>query len=177
MSHPHSSSVQQTMTVNAAALGTLAGQTALAINTAFNGITATFLMQRIRYFLQLVGRTAADDGPVLVGVAHGDAAATEIATAILEGNTAGPDDITQMLTQDTPWTVYQNTLKPFIYGAELTEGQIVSSDWVRFGGKNGIPATEGSGFQLFAFNSGSGSLATGQSINGVVQIQGRWLRD
>ncbi len=179
MAHPHTSIVQQTQTVNAAALGTLGGQTALVINSAFNGITATFLMQRIRYFLQLVGRTAADDGPILVGVARGDATAAEIATAMLEGNTAGPGDTTQILSQDNTWVVYQNTVVAFdATSGDNTEGVIPKlGDWISFGGKNGIPAAEGTGFQLFAFNAGSGSLTTGSSLNGIVDIQGRWLRD
>ena len=165
------------MTLNAAALGTLAGQTALALNTAFNTLTASFLMIRIRYFLQYVGRTAADDGPVLIGIARGDATAAEIGTAILEGNPSGPADTTQMLTQDNAWVVFQNTLVPFnTASGDGTEGFVNNSEWISFGGKRGIPALEDNGFQVFAFNAGSGSLATGGSINGICQIQGRWLR-
>ncbi len=177
MAHPHSSIVQQTMVVNALALDTLGGRTALIVNSAFNGITATFLMFRLRYFLQYVARTADDDGPLLVGVARGDATLAEIQNALLEANTAGPGDTSQMLTQDETWSVYQNTVTVFNRsGGDPTE-RFVDTAWIGFGGKNGIPAIEGTGFQLFVFNAGSGALATGSSINGLVQVQGRWLRD
>ncbi len=179
MGHPHTSIVQQTMTVNALALGTLAGQTALIMNNAFNAITGPFLMKRIRYFLQLVGRTPGDDGPLIVGIANGDASVAEIGAAMLEGNTLGTEDITQMLTQDNTWVVYQNTLASFnATRGDMTEGFIDLGDvWKTFGGKRGIPAMENSGFVLFVFNGGSGALATGSSINGVTHLQGVWLRD
>ncbi len=72
MGHPHGL-VQQTMTVDATALGTLAGRTTLQLNADVASTTAAFLMKRVRYLVQLVGRTIADDGPLLIGVAKGDA--------------------------------------------------------------------------------------------------------
>ncbi len=164
------------MLVDALALGTLAGRTAIILRT-FAAITATFLMQRFRYFLQYVSREADDDGPILVGIARGDASLAEIAAAMIEANTAGPGDTSQTLTQDETWVVYQNTVRAFLMsGGDATE-RFVGDEWQKFGGKNGIPALEGTGFQLFAFNAGSGSLTTGSSISGVVHVQGRWLRD
>ncbi len=175
MPHGHSL-VQQTSTVDAIALGTLAGRTALALNTSFGAITQSFLLTRIRYMLQLVGRTLADDGPIIVGVANGDASIAEISAAMIEGNIVGMNDVTQTLTQDNAWVVYQNTVRVFQYRGDGTEA-VLESDWVSFGGKNGIPAQEDSGWQIFAFNCGSGALATGSSINGLCQAQGVWLRD
>ncbi len=81
-----------------------------------------------------------------------------------------------MLDQDTAWTVYQNTVVPVDMKAALTEGQVLT-DWINFGGKNGIPILETAGLTVFAFNAGNGALVTGSSISGIAQIQGVWLRD
>ncbi len=174
MAHPHGL-VQQTLKVDAVALGTLASRIALAINAEMTAPESTFLMKRYRYFLQLVGRTLADDGPVLVCINHGNASLAEVAAAIMEINPIGPSDATQMLSQDSPWMVYQNTVRAFVMRGDGTES-VMDSDWHNFGG-NGIPATENGGLAIHAFNAGSGALTTGSSINGIVQIQGVWLND
>ncbi len=168
---------QQTISIGVITLGTLAGKTALQLDASMAILDRTFLMKRVRYFLQLVGRTAADDGPLLVGLARGDASLQEIQDAILEANPNGPADTTQALTEDNAWIVYQNTVVAFVFRAALTEAQPHRSDWIDFGGKNGIPTQEGNGFQLFVFNARAGSLATGSSVNGLMQVQGVWLRD
>ncbi len=175
MSHGHSL-VNNQLQVDAVALATLSARQALIVNTQFSTPTASFLMKRLRYFVQLVGRTAGDDGPLLIGAANGDATVTEIANAMNERNVNGPDDITSMLDQDLAWVVYQNTVTPLKIRGELTEGAAQSA-WISFGGKNGIPAIEGSGMVIFVYNAGGGALTTGSSVNGIVQIQGVWLRD
>ncbi len=175
MGDKHPSIVQQTMQVSAIALGTLGGRSSVVL-FGLTGLTATFLMHRYRLFIQLIGRTADDDGPLLIGIAKGDATTTEINAAMIAVNTVGPGDTTQMLTQDNAWVVYQNTVVPVLFNGDGLQGQ-PTSDWVKFGGKNGIPATEGTGFLLFAYNAGSGALTTGQVLNGLAHIQGRWLRD
>ncbi len=158
------------------ALGALASRAAIILTTQFSNPTNSFLMKRIRYFAQLVGRTAADDGPILIGCAHGDANVTEIAEAMNSRNVNGPDDITNMLDQDQPWTVYQNTVVPMIIQSDQLMGQ-APHDWLNFGGRNGIPAQEGAGMVIFAYNSGLGSLTTGSTVGGIAQIQGVWLND
>ncbi len=175
MAHPHSSLVQQAGTINALALDTLAARVAILANTAFNNIQSPFLLKQVRYFVQMVGRTLADDGPVLIGVARGDATIAEIAAALLEGNTNGPEDLTETLTQDVIQAVYMNTVVPFVMRGDGTEG-ILDTKWINFGGKNGIPTLENVGFSVFAFNAGSGALTTGSSLNGIFQIRGVWLR-
>ncbi len=95
---------------------------------------------------------------------------------MLEGNTVGPADVTVALTQDNAWVVYQNTVQPFITRGDGTEAQTDGS-WVAFGGKNGIPAIENGGWQIFAFNAGQGALTTGSNVSGNIQIQGVWLND
>ncbi len=174
MSHGHQL-VNQAEGINAVALGTLAGRTALSIGTTLTSITSPFLMKRVRYFIQLVGRTLADDGPILVGVANGNAITSEVSAAMIEANTAGPEDIGQMLTQDESWMVYQNTVRAITLRGDGTEG-VLDSGWIDFGGKNGIPALEDSGFKIFAFNAGSGALTTGSSLNGIAHTQGVWLK-
>ncbi len=174
MPHGHGL-VSQQLSFDTVALGTLSSRNDVIVNTAFSTPTNAFLCKRIRYFAQLVGRTAADDGPIVIGCAHGDASVAEIAAAMNERNVNGPDDITNMLSQDDAWAVYQNTVTPFVIGAELTEGQ-TKSHWINFGGK-GIPIHEGSGLVVFAFNCGSGALTTGSSVNGLAHLQGVWLRD
>ncbi len=174
MSHGHSL-VNQQLTLDTVALGTLGARTSILLNSQFQTPTASFLAKRIRYFVQMVGRTAADDGPIIIGCANGDATQSEVAAAMNERNMNGPDDVTSMLDQDTAWTVYQSTIAVVVPGAELTEG-MVSSGWKKFG-KNGIPLIEGSGLMLFAYNAGSAALTTGVTLNGIVQIQGVWLRD
>ncbi len=175
MPHGHGL-VSQQLELDTIALATLAARAALAVNTQFNNPTASFLMKHIRYFVQLEGRTAIDDGPILIGCANGDANVSEIAAAMNERNVNGPDDITNMLSQDNAWVVYQNTVVPLVIQGDVSRGQ-VKSDWMNFGGRNGIPAIKGSGMQIFAYNSGSGALSTGSTVNGIAQIQGVWLRD
>ncbi len=176
MSHGHGL-VNQSLIVDTVALGTLAARAALIINTQFSAPTNSFLLKRGRYFLQLTGRSTADDGPILVGMAHGDANVSEIASAMVERNVNGPDDITSMLDQDSAWAVYQNSLKPFIIRGDQTYAQVEISDWFQPGGQKGIPLIEGSGMVLFVFNSGSGALTTGATVNGLTMVQGVWLRD
>ncbi len=175
MSHGHGL-VNQNLLIDKVALGTLAARTALILTTQFtNPLTSSFLMRRIRYFLQLIGREANDDGPIIIGCANGDATVSEITAAMNERNLNGPSDITSMLDQDLSWTVYQNTLRKIKMYA-LTEGE-TDDEWIAFGGKNGIPAVENSGMVLFAYNSGANALTTGSSVNGIAMLQGVWLRD
>ncbi len=173
MAHGHGL-VQQNMTVDAQALSTLAGRTALILNSVQSNLTTAFLLKRVRYWLQLTGRTQGDDGPLVVGICRGDATTSEIQNAMLEANSAGPEDITQMLQQDDAWVVYQNTVTPLIYRTDDTSGQ-PRGDWISFSPK-GIPALEGSGFSMFLFNCGSGALTTGSTLNGIAHVQGVWLR-
>ncbi len=175
MPHGHQL-VSQTLTVNAVGLGTLGSRTALNLNATWVAPEASFLMKRYRYLLQLVGRTLADDGPIVVILNHGNASLSELSVAMQEINQIGPSDVTETLSQDTPWSIYQNTVQPFVYSGDGTEA-VMDGSWHDFGGKNGIPNLEGAGVTAHAFNCGSGALSTGVSINGLIQIQGVWLRD
>ncbi len=168
--------VQQALFVDTVALATLQPRAALIINTQFSTPLQTFLAKRLRYFLQLEGRTDADDGPLLVGACHGDASVSEIASSMAERNVNGEEDITSMLDQDLAWVVYQNTVQDFRHEASNTRAQL-KSHWIKFPGKNGTPLIEGSGMTLFVYNAGSAALSTGSSINGQVMVQGVWMND
>ncbi len=173
MPHGHQL-VNQMLLVDAVSIATLNARTALLLRSVA-ALTGSFLMKRIRYFLHVTSLTANDDGPILAMIGNGDASLAEIAAAMTESNTSGPDDLSQMLTQDESWSVYQNTIVVFKVTGDGVHGQ-TPNDWINFGGKNGIPALEGAGFSVFAFNAGSGQNATG-TVSGIVQLQGVWLRD
>ena len=175
MPHGHKL-VNQALPVDAIALATLGGRNALTINSSLNGLGTSFLIIRMKYLLQLVGRTIADDGPVLVVANRGDATAAEVAAALTEFNSVGPSDTTQMLTQDNAWTVFMNSVRAFIMRGDGTKG-VLDSGWIKLTSGKGIPILEGTGVSFHAFNAGSGALATGSSINGQIIVQGVWLRD
>ncbi len=175
MVHPHGLVIQNE-TISDLALGTLGGRTALTLGTAYNGITATFLMKRFRIWVQLKGVTAGEGFPFLVGIARGDATATEIAAALNEGNTSGPQDTTQVLTQDESFVVIQKTVRAlFTGGIDNTQGNLAID--ISMPGKNGVPFAEGSGWQTFIYNADDDALTTGSTIQGQSQFWGVWLRD
>ena len=176
MPHKHGL-INQSLIVDTVPLVTLASRAAIMLNTQFSTPTAPFLLKRVRYFLQLAGRSTADDGPIIIGCAHGDASVSEIAATMTERNVNGPDDITSVLDQDLAWVVYQNSLMPFIVRGDQSYAQIENSDWINPAETKGIPLHEGSGMVIFAYNAGSGALSTGSNVNGQVMAQGVWLRD
>ncbi len=172
--HPHG---LQSLTENVdnVALGTLAARNALAIESALTGLTATFLVKRVRYFLALEGLTS-DEGPLIIGCANGDATSAELTTAMNVTNTAGPADTTQSLTQDQAWIILRETLEAL----DTHDGVGVRADttgkWHTMPGR-GIPMPEGQGIQCFIFNADSSALTTGALVKGLIEYQGVWLRD
>ncbi len=173
MPHGHQL-VNQAMLVDAVSIASLNARTALLLRS-FSAINTSFLMKRIRYLLHVTSLTVGDDGPMLILTAKGNANAAEVAAAMVEFNGSGPSDVTESLTQDEAWVVYQNTVVPMIVTGTGAHGQTPHA-WINFGGKNGIPAIEDSGWSVHVFNAGSGQNASG-TISGIVQVQGVWLRD
>jgi len=153
------------------ALGTLAGNTPLAIETSFNTITAGFLIKRVRYGIQAAGVTVGQ-GPLYVGLARGDATVAEIINGMQESNTSGPQDTTQMRTQTDSWIVLQNSLEQLKVRGDGTVHE-ASYNWISFG--KGIPYSESAGFQAFIYNADGTALATGGVVNGQIDYQGVWL--
>ncbi len=167
--------VNQALVVDTTPILTLASLTALIINQIWTSPEASFLMKRYRMQLLVTGLTIGDDGPLLVMLAHGNATIAEVATAMQEINAQGPTDITETLTQDNAWAVYQNTVQQCIKKGDGTEAQ-VDSGWVDFGGRRGIPNLEEAGVHAHIYNAGGAPIATGASISGLITIQGVWLR-
>ncbi len=177
MAHPHGL-VHQNLVIANIALGSLGVRSSIALQTGWTSPEASFLMKRYRMILQVTSLAIQDDGPIIIGLANGNATTTEMNTAMNQINTEGPSDPTQMLAQDNVWVIYQNTLETFTM-VQDTAGDVyqgfLTTDWKSFGGK-GIPNIEEAGVQVFAYNSGNGTLTTGGVVSGVVQIQGAWLR-
>jgi len=166
--------IHQNEQVDNVALATLAARTALQLSAAFTTLNNSFLVKRIRYFLKLHS-VAVDEGPFLIGMAHGDASISELTAALTANNAIGPDDVTEVLTEDQPWIIYQQSVVmpvPSDSGGEY----LTSGSWINMPGR-GIPALEGSGWQIFIANLDGTALTTGAEIQGMVQTQGVWLND
>ncbi len=171
--HPHGI-VHQSEDVAGISLSTLGARSTLQIANDFDGITATFLMLRMRYLLQIEGLTA-DEGPIGVIINHGDAVAGEVQNAINHQNTAGPDDVTQTVAQADALVAIHSSLRMFKLYDGGTRGQLHTS-WFKIG-KKGIPFPEGKGWSAHIWNADSVALTAGGLVKGVIQYQGVWLRD
>ncbi len=175
MVHPHGLVIQNE-TISDVALGALGGRSAITLGSAFNGILSTFLMKRYRIWIDLEGVTSGEGFPFLVGLARGDATVTEIAAAMNEGNTAGPGDTTQVLTQDNSFVVVQKTVRAMHRDqADLTRSHLTID--MKMPGKNGVPFLEGAGWRSFIYNADDDVLTTGATVQGQAQYWGVWLRD
>ncbi len=160
--------------VDNVALTTLAARTAIAIDADFASVTATFLAKRVRYQLHVEGITGSE-GPFVIAIAAGNASAAEVTAAWNARNTTGPADVTQSLTEDQPWIIWQDSVE-FLAGEENSPTDFHShGDWHKLGGGKGIPAVEDAGWQLFLINVDGTALTTGGIVKGTYQVQGIWL--
>ncbi len=173
MAKTMASLVHQNEPVEDVALSTLGARSALQIANDFSAITATFLMKRVRYML-LLDAVTAGEGSFCVALAQGDTSAVEASQGFTEGNTAGPSDRTQMLTQDNSWNVIQDSVE-FLRPAAVVADWESDGEWHSLG--KGIPFPEGSGWQAVIMNLDNAALTTGAIIKGIIQYQGVWLRD
>ncbi len=170
--HPHGI-VNQSEDVANISLGVLGARSSLVIANDFDGITASFLMIRMRYMLQIEGLTL-DNGPIMAVVAQGNSSGAEIQAAINHQNPAGPDDVTEMIDQTAMKPIVYDTLRTFRTDG-LTRGQLTTG-WIKMGRK-GIPFGEGNGWVVHAFNGDNSTLDSGAVVKGIIQYQGVWLRD
>ncbi len=175
MAHPHNSLVVQAGSFTGTALGTLAARTALALNTVFNALTATFLGKRWRGTALIIG-VDESDGPFSLLIAPGNATVAEVTSAMIENNTGGPDDVTQSLTEDTSFVVVRNAVVDMVPVGDAAPTKWFAKWDMRLGSK-GIPFPEGSGFSVYIFNRDTQALETGSSIQGMFEVWGVWLRD
>ncbi len=171
MAHPHGLVIQNEK-ITEVALTTLASGAALSLGSAYATIKATFLVKRFIAHLYITGLTDGDS-PIAIAMAQGDVTALEAAAALIEGNTAGPSDKTQMLTQDVSFGIMQKTLRSFKTNSTGTDAQLMLS--MKMPGK-GIPFPEDGGFRTYIFNLGK-DLTTGAVVAGLLQYWGVWLRD
>ncbi len=152
----------------ATALGTLATQTAIVMDTSHaTALLQSFLMKKVRAHVRSKGATTDDDG-ILVGMARGDATITEIKAA-LETVQLERD----MQTQANRRVVLFETLM-YLRGSGDGVTQFAERE-VSLGGGNGIPFEDGDGWQWFAYNYSDGNLTTGQSLHLHATIYGVWL--
>ncbi len=170
LKHVSGGLIHQNCQVDDVALSTMAANAALAIDPDFASLTASFLVKRVRYNL-LIENITADEGPFSVALVAGNASAAEAGDGFNSRNTAGPDDVTQTLTQDQPWVVMQDSKAMFTPITSTFHS--LQTPWMSLG--NGIPAVEGAGWQLFLHNGDNAALTTGAVIKGTYDIQGVWL--
>lgn len=114
---------------------------------------------------------AAGDGPIIVGFNHGDYTATEVKEA-LEVSFLGPD---KKIEQERNRRLVRivGTLQPDgadgeVVGAKLNDGAVVKT-------KLNWTIESGSNLEVFAYNAGSGGLATGCIQDCIGTAWGRWL--
>ncbi len=157
------------------ALGALATEAFIQVDGGtFNAIQQGFLMKKWRGSARITGVTA-DQGPFALCIGNGNATAAENQEGIRENNTSGQADVTQMLQQDTAWTLYQKSMVYF-----KPEGGPGATSWfatwdISFG--KGFPFQEGAGWNVGVLNLDSSTLSSGAVINGVYTCYGVWLRD
>ncbi len=171
--------VIQNLVIDDVALGTIGARVAVSINSQLTAPTASFLVKRIRYFLQLNEVNNANEGLLLITPTQGDVTAAEAASAFTEVNTAGPSDTTQMLTQDNVWVAWQKAARCMEPIAEDGAGTGVHNAFliedVSMG--KGMVAREGIGVAFQAINLNNNAWSTGATIGGLIQLWGVWLRD
>ncbi len=155
--------VIQTARLTDDVIGTLAGTTAVVVDSAFTGITQNFLIKKIRtqLMLELIGATEG----VIMFYAAGDLTVAQVAT-IMGTSELGPAESDEgALSRKIYWETVRivEALNP-VYTIDVS-----------LGGGKGIPSFEGVGYQLFAFNPQGGSLAAVVLASGTQAIYGVWM--
>ncbi len=164
----------QNIPVNDLSLATLASRTAKLLSSSFSTtIKNTFLVKKIKYFLHASALTQGEQDNLLVMIAKGDASTAEVAAALTEINTVGPEDTTQARTADNAWNIWQNTVRAMESRGSATEAQLVAE--ISLG--KGMPAISEQGVAVYLFNNDAVGLAGTPLVNGLVQLWGVWLRD
>ncbi len=156
--------------MNSDALGTLAADTALVINTTFGaGLTQSFLIKQIRQSLRIDGLSSNET--VILGLCNGSATVAEIAAA-LNTNITDPDDASSDALAAARQMIFWETLHAFGAADGETHNEVTS-----LGGGKGIPVKEATGLAIFAYNPSTSALTTGGIVNGLIVLRGVWLND
>ncbi len=156
-------------------LGTLGSVTAIASGIDDgSALTTSLFIMSVHASWTLKGFTrGSGDGPIVVGFAHGDYSVTEIKEA-LEVALLGPaskieqERSRRLVRQVGILQPRGQTSGAADEMAQLNDGDIVKTklNWV---------IEEGQTLNVFAYNSGSGALATGAIQETVGSVFGRWM--
>ncbi len=159
--------------MNSDALGALAADTALVLNSTFgSGLTQSFLIKQVLMMFAINGLTA--DESVIMGLANGSATVTEILAALTQ-NITNPDDASSPPVAAQRIIILWETLRVFtgVGGG----GKATINEKISLGGGKGIPVKEATGMAIFAYNPSTGALTTGAVVNGLITLRGVWLND
>ncbi len=168
----------QPLRMNGDALGTLAADTALIIQTGLStGLTQSFLLKQLQYNFQATGMTPGDS--VILGLANGTATIAEIEDA-LRAAVVDPDDASSLIIAANKSIVFWESLVCIATGSAgvgaLTSSQQINTV-MSIGGGKGIPGREGAGFSVFVYNPATVALTTGSAVAGLIILKGVWLND
>ncbi len=177
MPNVHSGIQMQPLRMNADALGSLAADTAVVLNTGFgSGITQSFLIKQVRYAIQYGVVTQGDN--FIIGLCNGSATVAEIASAIRDVVT-DVDDASNTQVAALHQVIFWETLRMVGSSGVLTgttSGNVLN-ETISIGGGKGIPAKEATGISVFAWNPNTGALTTGSVLSGLITLVGVWLND
>lgn len=172
-SYPQAGLQFQPLRMNTDAIGALAPDTAIALNTTLStSVTQSFLVKQLQYAFLAHGGSAGQG--VIIGVANGTATVAEIASGIRDA-VVDPDDATANTLTASHHSIWWETLRMVSLG-NFAEGNFYN-ETISIGGGKGIPWKEDTGVQIFAYNPASGALTTGGVIDGIICFKGVWLRD
>lgn len=162
--------VQILKDITESGLGTLASQTALIVETSHaTGMLESFLMKKVKATVTLKSMTD-NEGPIIVGMARGDASITQIKAA-LENIQLERDGLKQAENR----LVCQETLTTLMM--DSSGGLAVKEIEISLGGGKGIPFGIGDGWQWFVYNADvvGGGLTSGGYVNVNATYYGVWL--
>ncbi len=149
-------------------LGTLATETAVQVASRIDAARLQgFRLLRTEYFIRAKGLTGADD-PIVVGLNH-DLTVTEVKECI-NADPQRSGDTTADAASRTKRPVW-----PFeVFGVYADgNGESVAKGVAKIGWS----APEGTTFNWFVYNFGSGPLTTGGIVDIIAKHFGVWLKD
>ncbi len=155
-------------------LGTLGARTALIVDSSFTTtLTRTFLLKQVQYAIEM-GQGTSGSGPVIIGLANGQASVAEI-KACLEDLVTNPDDPSSQAIASLKRTVLWETVRIIQITSAGNHNMI--NETIKIGGGKGIPGVENTGFSVFVWNPSNAALIDGVGLNGLIVLKGVWMND
>ncbi len=149
------------------ALVTLATRTAIIIDSDHStNLVGTALITKVNAHVYVRDLTTGE-GPILIGMARGDATVAEIATALNQQHVQPKNPGDQSAMQNV---FFESVVACF------NQFPVINYEF-KLGGGKGIPMQEGIGWQWFAYNLDSSSLTTGAAAGVQATLYGAWLSD